>query len=371
MDGDGRYWLALEIATGIGHSVVKVLSTRYGSAEEIFSAPEQELASIEGVPPRSVEAIKSFSDWEIVDAEFEKLAKSRYGILPLNDPEYPSLLYNIHSPPPCLLTLGKVLPADDLAIAIVGSRLPDRYGRTVTETLAGELAALGVTVVSGMARGIDSAAHEAALKRGGRTIAVLGSGIDVVYPRENEELYESIAENGAILSEFFMGTAPLAQNFPRRNRIVSGLSLGVVVVQASEKSGSLISASFALEQNREVFAVPGNVDRKLSKGPNYLIKRGAKLVETVDDILGEVGALRSFGGRASLGAEAETGTVAPPSVTGPDKAVYEALGRDPVHIDEIIRLTGLDTPSVLSVLLTLELAGHALQHPGKFFSRRV
>ncbi len=222
-----------------------------------------------------------------------------------------------------------------------------------------------------MARGIDSAAHEAALKRGGRTIAVLGSGIDVVYPRENEELYESIAENGAILSEFFMGTAPLAQNFPRRNRIVSGLSLGVVVVQASEKSGSLISASFALEQNREIFAVPGNVDRKLSKGPNYLIKRGAKLVETVDDILGEVGALKGFGGRASLGVESDTEAAAPPSITGPDKAVYDALGRDPIHIDEIIRLTGLDTPSVLSVLLTLELAGHALQHPGKFFSRRI
>ena len=369
MEGDERYWIALGVATGIGHSVVKILSARYGSAEEIFRAPERELASIEGVPPRSVEAIKAFSDWEIVDAELEKLSGSRYGILPLNDPEYPSQLYNIHSPPPCLLTLGKVLPADDAAIAIVGSRLPDKYGRTVTETLAGELAALGITIVSGMARGIDSAAHEAALKRGGRTIAVLGSGIDVVYPRENEELYEAIAENGAILSEFLTGTAPLPQNFPRRNRVVSGLSLGVVVVQASEKSGSLISASFALEQNREVFAVPGNVDRKLSKGPNYLIKRGAKLVETVDDILGEVGALRGFGGRAPREVESET-EAAPPSVTGPDKTVYDALGRDPIHVDEIIRLTGLDTPSVLSVLLSLELGGYALQFPGKFFSRR-
>ncbi|MCL4244627.1 MAG: DNA-processing protein DprA [Candidatus Dadabacteria bacterium] len=367
MEGDGRYWIALGLANGVGYSTIKILCARYGSAGEIFRAPERELASIEGVHPRAVEAIKAFSDWESVDAEFEKLVNSRYEILTLNDPGYPSQLYNIHGPPPYLLTLGKILPVDAAAIAIVGSRLPDRYGRTVTEALAGELAALGITIVSGMARGIDSIAQEEAIKKGGRTIAVLGSGIDVIYPPENTKLYESIAQNGAILSEFFMGSPPLPQNFPRRNRIVSGLSLGVVVVQASEKSGSLISASFALDQNREVFAVPGNVDRKLSRGPNGLIKKGAKLVETVDDILGEIDALRGLSKSAPLEAPAE----APPSVSGPDKAVYDALGRDPVHVDEIIRITGLDTPSVLSVLLSLELGGYALQHPGKFFSRRL
>jgi len=370
MDGDARYWIALGLASGIGHAAIKILSARYGSAEEIFRAPERELASIEGVTPRAVEAIKSFFEWDKADAELEKLEKSRFGFLPLNDPSYPPQLYDIYNPPPYLFSLGKVLPADEAAIAIVGSRLPDRYGRTVTETLAGELAALGVTVVSGMARGIDSIAQEEAVKRGGRTIAVLGSGIDIIYPPENKGLYESISENGAVLSEFFLGTPPQPQNFPRRNRIVSGISLGVVVVQASEKSGSLISASFALDQNREVFAVPGNVDRKLSWGPNWLIKRGAKLVHTVDDILGEINALRHLrktGLKDSLG-EAAVGV--PPSISGQERAVFEALGRDPVHIDEIIRLTGLETSSVLSVLLSLELGGHALQHPGKFFSRR-
>lgn len=370
MDEDAKYWIALGLASGIGHATIKILSARYGSAGDIFRAKPGELSSIEGVPPRAVEAIKSFSDWDKADAECEKLENSRFGILTLNDPGYPSQLYNIYNPPPYLFSLGEVLPVDDLAIAMVGSRLPDKYGRTVTETLAGELAALGVTIVSGMARGIDSMAQEEAVKRGGRTIAVLGSGIDIIYPRENNKLYESIAENGAILSEFFMGSPPLPQNFPRRNRIVSGISLGVVVVQASEKSGSLISASFALEQNREVFAVPGNVDRKLSWGPNWLIKRGAKLVQTVDDILAEINALRhlckgslqnNFGGVAPA--------EAPPSISGPEKAVYDALGRDPIHIDEIIKLTGLDIPSVLSVLLSLELDGHAHQHPGKYFSR--
>lgn len=370
MDGDARYWIALGLASGVGHTAIKILSARYAGAEEIFRAPERELSSIEGVSPRAVEAVKSFSEWDKADAEVEKLERSRFGFLPLNDPGYPSQLYNIYNPPPYIFTLGEVLPIDEAAIAIVGSRLPDKYGRTVTETLAGELAALGVTVVSGMARGIDSIAQEAALKKGGRTIAVLGSGIDVIYPPENKKLYESIAGNGAVLSEFFLGTPPQPQNFPRRNRIVSGISLGVVVVQASEKSGSLISASFALDQNREVFAVPGNVDRKLSWGPNWLIKRGAKLVHTVDDILGEINALRHLRKRGLQDSLGEAPAEPPPSLSGQEKAVYDSLGRDPLHIDEIIRLTGLETSSVLSVLLSLELDGHALQHTGKFFSRR-
>lgn len=173
MDGDARYWIALGLASGVGHAAIKILSSRYGSAREMFRAPERELTSIEGVSPRAVEAVKSFSEWDKADAEVEKLERSRFGFLPLNDPGYPSQLYNIYNPPPYLFTLGEVLPVDESAIAIVGSRLPDKYGRTVTETLSGELAALGVTVVSGMARGIDSIAQEAALKKGGRTIAVL------------------------------------------------------------------------------------------------------------------------------------------------------------------------------------------------------
>ncbi len=200
----------------------------------------------------------------------------------------------IYNPPSYLYINGDISARDEISIAIVGSRIPSRYGRSVTETISGELASMGVTIISGMARGIDSIAHSEALKKGGRTIGVLGCGLDVVYPPENVKLYNAASENGALLSEFHLGTTPHSHNFPQRNRIISGLALRVVVVQASERSGSLISASFALDQNKEVFSVPGNIDHKLSRGTNWLIKRGAKLVETVDDILCEVDALRGL-----------------------------------------------------------------------------
>jgi DNA processing protein len=218
-----------------------------------------------------------------------------------------------------------------------------------------------------MARGIDSIAQEEALKHGGRTIAVLGSGVDVVYPPENVKLYKDIAASGAVLSEFLIGTPPLAQNFPRRNRIISGISLGVVVVQASDKSGSLISASFALDQNKEVFAVPGNVDRKLSRGTNWLIKKGAKLVETVDDILSEIEVLRSLKGENTRDLFENILS----SLSDKEKAVYSVLGGEPLHVDEIIKLTGLETSNVLSLLLSLELNGYVAQQPGKLFRRRL
>ncbi|MEQ9620157.1 MAG: DNA-processing protein DprA [Deltaproteobacteria bacterium] len=362
-----RYWLALNLVNGLGDVLTKSLFTRFDSAESVFKASKKELTGIEGIGEKIVDAIYGFSDWDRVESELEKYKKSGFSFLPLNDPRYPKPLIQTYNPPPFLYMKGEMIPEDQVSIAIVGSRLPDRYGRMVTESIAGELASLGVTVVSGMARGIDSIAQEEALKRGGRTIAVLGSGLDVVYPPENKKLYKDISEKGALLSEFLIGTPPIAQNFPRRNRIISGISLGVLVVQASEKSGSLISASFAIDQNKEVFAVPGNIDRKLSRGTNWLLKKGAKLVETVDDVLGEIEILKNL----KSGESGERPEAVLPLLSDKEKAVYSVLGAEAIHVDNIIKLTGLESSNVLSLLLSLELNGFVTQCPGKNFCRKI
>ena len=252
MNENLKYWIALRMVDGVGGVVAKRLMAEFQNPESLFKADKNELSRVKKVVERNsgmiIEAIKGFSDWDKVEEEIRNIKKFGFNILTLDDPGYPESLLNIYNPPPILYVKGDIVPEDALSIAIVGSRMPDRYGRTITETLASELAARGITIVSGMARGIDSIAQAEALKRGGRTIAVLGSGLDVVYPEENGRLYDEISERGAVISEFPLRTGPLAQNFPQRNRIISGLSLGVIVVQASEKSGSLISASFALDQ---------------------------------------------------------------------------------------------------------------------------
>ncbi len=351
---------------GIGDVLTKYLFARFNDAQDIFRASETDLAQVEGIGSKHIEAIKSFSDWERAEREIEKINKLGLGFIPLNDPKYPESLRQIYNPPPYLYVNGNILPSDSKSIAIVGTRMADRYGRLVAETLSGELASRGITIVSGMARGIDSIAQEEALKRGGRTIAVLGCGVDLLYPPENKKLYNDIVSNGAIVSEFFLGSPPLAHNFPRRNRIISGLSLGVIVVQAAARSGSLITASFALDQNREVFAVPGNVNTNLSRGTNWLIKKGAKLVETVDDILGELELLE---GR-DQGALFQDVHNESPKLSGDEKTVYSVLNKEPQHIDSLIAQTGLDTSVVLSVLLTLGLEGIISQEPGKMFLLR-
>jgi len=353
------------MVNGIGGVLTKNLFNRFQNPEDIFKAPKKELLIVEGIKDKNVESIKSFEDWEIVEKELAKIEKWGIKLLPLNDPDFPPSLLQIYNPPPILYISGKILPQDKLSISIVGSRIPDRYGRIMAESLSGELASMGVTIVSGMARGIDSIAQSEALKRGGRTIGVLGCGLDIVYPPENRKLYKEVSQNGAILSEFPLETPPIAQNFPRRNRIISGLSLGVVVVQASEKSGSLISASFALDQNKEVFAVPGNVDRKLSRGANWLIKKGAKLVETVDDILSEVEALRGLQSTDTLDLGWIEKNIS--SLSENQKEVFSVLKRKPIHIDEIIRITGIESSNLLSILLSLELNDYIAQLPGKYF----
>ena len=253
MREDWKYWIALGRVSGLGGISIKNLFDKFQSADAIFKASKKELTQVDGISTKQIESIQSFNDWGGVEKELEKIEKRRINLLPLDDSKYPASLLQTYNSPPLLYVRGEMIPADKNSIAIVGSRLPTPYGRKVTESLSGELASLGVTIVSGMARGVDSIAQSKALKMGGRTIGVLGCGLDIYYPPENDKLYDAVAQSGALISEFPLGMSPVSSNFPRRNRIISGLSLGVVVVQASEKSGSLISASFALDQNKEVF----------------------------------------------------------------------------------------------------------------------
>jgi len=287
-------------------------------------------------------------------------------VINLRDEEYPKRLKDIYDPPALLYVRGELKKEDEFAISIVGSRKTTPYGRWFTEKVSQELARHGVTIVSGMARGIDSLAHWGAISGGGRTIAVLGCGVDVIYPSENRNLFAKIIDRGAILSEFPMGSPPEGGHFPRRNRIISGLSLGVVVVQASEKSGSLITAGYALEQGREVFAVPGNVGTESSRGTHRLIKEGAKLVESSEDILEEI--LPQWRGEGEKIPKVETPR---PDLTEEEKVLYELLGGTPLHIDAMIRESRLDPGKVSSLLLNLELKGMISQWPGKCFSRKM
>ena len=359
-----KYWIALKMVTGVGDVLFRNLISKFQSAEGAFKAELGALQGVEGIGEKTIEAIKNFSQWDQAEKEASRIEKLGFKVILLTDSNYPKNLFTIYNPPPFIYVNGDIIKEDDIAIAVVGTRIPDRYGRLVTEELAGELTAHGITVVSGMARGIDSIAHEGALKRGGRTIAVLGSGLDVIYPQENKKLYERISNQGAIISELPIGAAPDSVNFPKRNRIISGLSFGVVVVQASDKSGSLITASFALDQNREVFAVPANIGSRLSGGTNRLIKQGAKLVESVDDILSEIEAFRNLGQKRHLD---ESFSSLLSELTPDERAVYSVLKERPLHIDEIIKLTGIDSARALSILLSLELSGIIVQLPAKLF----
>ena len=280
-------WIALRLVRGVGNVTYRQLLERFASPREILRASPATLTEA-GISARIAREIAAFDQWQAVEAELEHLAGLNARLVTQTESEYPERLRQIHDPPPFLYIRGRFTPQDDLAIALVGARTASTYGRKMARELAHELAGCGVCVVSGLARGIDSEAHQASLEAGGRTIAVLGSGLDVMYPREHIALAERIAESGAVVSEFSFGSQPEAGNFPYRNRVISGISLGTVVVEATEKSGSLITAQCALDQNREVFAVPGPVTASRSRGPHRLIKDGAKLVESIDDILSEI-----------------------------------------------------------------------------------
>lgn len=284
------------------------------------------------------------------------------------DERYPAWLGTIADPPAVLYCDGLIEPQDRQALAIVGSRQATPYGLRITETLARELSGAGFTIVSGLARGIDAAAHRAALEAGGRTIAVLGCGLDMDYPLGHARLREEIAMSGAVVTEYAPGIPPLAGHFPRRNRIISGLSLGVVVVEAAEDSGSLITARLALEQGREVFAVPGSIDAPLSRGPHGLLKQGAKLVETVDDIIEDLVPQME---KAAVPTQRPMPFKAmePPDLSPEERRVWEQMSREPLHLDDLTEQSGLTPAAVSGILLGLELKGVARQLPGQRYYR--
>jgi DNA processing protein len=342
--------------------LVRTLLDRFGGPEHVFKASRRELEMVEGIGERLAALITETDIQGKVRSELKLVEELNASLVTFTDKSYPNNLKQIYDPPALLYVRGDLQAKDDLAISMVGSRLSSSYGRMITERIAGDMARHGVTIVSGMARGIDSAAHRGALSAGGRTIAVLGCGVDIVYPPENRRLFEEITAHGAVISEFPMSTPPEGTNFPRRNRIISGLSLGVVVVQADSRSGSLITAGLALEQNRDVFAVPGNVGMARSRGTNRLIKQGAKLVESADDILEEI--LPRF---QHQGLEP---TDVKPSLEDEEERVFRIIEDEPAHIDSIIAQTGMDASRVSAILLQLELKGLVQQLPGKRFAKR-
>ncbi len=366
MAEDIFYWLALHLTPGVGSIFIKRLLDRFKTPEAVFRAPLKELLRIEGLGEKVAGEIQKGPAEKVVKRELSLLEKAGGRIVTLKDDDYPKRLKDIYDPPALLYLRGELRTEDELAVAIVGSRKTSVYGREVTERIGGDLARHGVTVVSGMARGIDSVAHKGALRGGGRTIAVLGCGVDVIYPSENRNLFHQIIDQGAVLSEFRMGSPPEAGHFPRRNRIISGLSIGVVIVQASAESGSLITAGYALEQGREVFAVPGNIGAEGSRGTNQLIKEGAKLVESSEDILEEI--LPQWRREGEM---AQRGRDAVPTLTEAEKCLYGLLDETPLHIDAIIRESQLDPGNVSSLLLNLELKGLISQWPGKCFSKKM
>jgi DNA processing protein len=361
-------WFALKSIPGIGNILYKRLINRFCSPENVFAASIEELCKIRGLSKKTAFTIKTYKFRDCLKKEIDDTIKSGFHLITFSDRDYPSLLRHIPDPPPYLYVSGKLMP-ESHNIAVVGSRHPTNYGISEAKRLSENLAARGFAIVSGMARGIDSAAHKGALSARGRTIAVLGSGLARIYPPENRKLFETISENGAVISEFSLQSPPEAHHFPVRNRIISGMALGTVVVEAAKKSGSLITARLAVEQNREVFAVPGSIQSYKSAGTNSLIKQGAKLVQHIEDIIEEL----SPQIQESLEPDCHNGyldnQVKPlPDLSPDEQRVISHLEPYPIHIDELVRKTAMAPGRLLSILLKFELEGLAEQSPGKRFS---
>lgn len=365
-----KYALALKFVEGVGNVIHDRLTLEFGSPRKVFEQSAGRLAQIEGVNRKTAEDIAGFKAWNRVDRELTLAYKYGVEIITADDPQYPELLRGVADRPALLYVKGKLI-ADEACIAVVGSRTAGTYGKFTTEKFCRELALNGLNIVSGMARGIDTAAHRGALAAKGRTIAVLGSGLDVIYPPENAKLYDGIAASGAVVSEFPFGTQPLGSNFPSRNRIISGISLGVVVMEATEKSGSLITARLALEQGREVFAVPGSIDHPGSRGTHRLIKEGAKLVENIFDIFDEINPRLKKTSPKPLEPAVQQDQVEtrPNAFDGIEQSILEVLSKGPRHVDEIIFETRLGSSVILNSLLALELKGQIEQLPGKMFRK--
>lgn len=392
----------LNMIQGIGLKTIQVLRDVFGSAERALQATTDELNKIDPLPPATRDLLRRKPVQYPIERELELIQEYGCQVLTLYDAAYPVSLKEIDTPPIVLYIRGELIPEDSLSLSLVGSRDAKDYGRKASYRLSYQLAQRGLTIVSGLARGIDTAAHHGALEAGGRTIAVMGSGLSFIYPATNTDLAEKITESGALISEFPMETTPKPNNFPRRNRIISGLTLGTVVVEASNRSGALITARLAGEQGREVFAVPGEIFSELSTGTHRLINNGAKLVNTVDDLFNELPrhALSQIQSAASASSmpEAETEPspqvpviekrtperaaaqssveveqppqiTPPPDLTPDERTVFDAIEDPSSHIDTIVRATQLPIGQVSSVLLMLELKGVVQQLPGKQFTK--
>jgi DNA processing protein len=370
------YWLGLRRVRGVGPRISRLLIERFGSAEKVFAVSEVEIVAT-GIPRPTARNILEFKDFTPIEKELCELPKFGARVVKWTDADYPENLRHIADPPPYFFIRGTIDATNPKSVAVVGARTASDAGRRMAQRLGLELAAKGFAVVSGLARGIDSEAHQGALDGRGRTVAVMGCGIDIVYPPENRKLAETIVESGgALISELPLGAPPIAENFPARNRLISGLCLGVVIVEAAEKSGSLITARMALEQDRQVFAVPGSPLSGKTRGSNRLLKEGARLVECVEDVieelmpqLGQIATKRVAGEGKSAASGAKMDEKALEAEPNEVKVVLNYLkNADKLHVDSVIEGSGLNAQTVLKLLLELELRGLVRQYPGKLFS---
>jgi len=360
------YWVWLSSIPALGSVRGQRLLDFFGTPENIWNASKQNLLKVQELGPVLTERLLDSSLRTNAEKQIAYMDKNKIDAIPLDDVNYPKLLKEIYDPPLVLFKRGKIGP--NRCIAVVGSRRASDYGLKIARNLAGELARNGINVVSGLARGIDSKAHEGALESSGVTTAVLGCGVDIIYPPENARLYDKILASGALISEYLPGFPPLPGNFPARNRIISGLSTGVVVIEANEKSGSLITANFALEQGRDVFSVPGNLGNINSKGTNKLIREGAKIVTCAEDILDEINFLD---GEISVNnapkEKMSTASAHLDNLNKDEKSIVSLLINEDLHIDVLAKRTGLELKTLNSLLMMLELSGHVEQLAGKVF----
>ena len=376
MRADLTDWIALNMVRGIGPRTANTLLDRFRSPAGVFSAARASLEAA-GLKPESITELHDSSVLERASEEVERVERLGLRVVTLIDSDYPPLLREIYDPPITLYVRGDLAAlCAHPCIAIVGSRRCSTYGLNAAESLARDLADRGLTIVSGLARGIDAAAHRGALEAGGITIGVIGNGLDLCYPREHKRLAENVAGAGALISEFPLSTPPLSQNFPYRNRVLSGLCLGVLVVEAAEHSGSLITARLAAEQGREIFAVPGNITSRNSFGPNYLIKDGAKLVQHWRDIVEELprderARLNTDPARA-LSKAGNQPALEAIETTEPERVVLRLIKPDePIHIDQLLVASGIASPVLMATLLQLEMKDRIRQLPGKCFVSKL
>lgn len=354
---DTKYWVALSLVSELGARRIRLLYDHFGSAKAAFGAAKSDL-SRSGLPARAVAVLLAEREKIDPDIQWTNLLEQGYNVITLADQHYPGPLRQIYDPPALLFYRGELSVLEAPCVAIVGSRKATAYGRTAAARLAADLAHAGVVVISGMARGIDTCAHQGALHGGGLTAAVLGCGLDICYPPENLRLREKIVRTGVLLSEFPPRTEPKAQHFPQRNRIISGLSLATIVVEATEKSGALITADCALEQGREVFAVPGSINSPYSRGCHKLLKEGAAILEEASDVLLELGLALPGLGREPL-----------QKFTDEEQKVLANLAFEPVHFDELLVSSGMTASALTAILVELEMRQQLRKLPGNYFLR--